>query len=109
MADVVFEATGNPRTVEICINSLRKNGRLVLIGILHEPVTADLSKIVRHELNVKGSICYTWEDYEKSIELVSKGKVKVEPMISHRFKLKDIDKGLEAIHKKQAIKVILKP
>lgn len=109
MADVVVEATGHPSVFQSCIDTLRKHGRMILVGIHHAPVTADISQIVRRELQIKGSICYTWSDYKECIDLVESGKVKVEPMISHTFDLKDIDDAMKIIDERKAIKIILHP
>lgn len=110
MADVIIEATGVASSVEMCIQSLKKNGRLSLAGIFHEPVTiSQLDQVVRKELNVQGSICYTWKDFQSCIDLISAGKVKVDRIVTHELPLKDIAKALELIDKRQAMKVILHP
>lgn len=109
MADVVIEATGHHSVFEMCLDTLKKHGRLSLAGIFHKPAEANIAKIVRKEIQVKGSICYTWKDYKECIDLVASSKVKVDPMISHQYDLKDIAKALEVIKQRKAIKVILHP
>lgn len=109
MADIVFEATGHPSVFEMALSSARKHGTVVMIGIFHEPATANIAQIVRREIQIKGSLCYTWQDYKECIDLVEAGKVRIEPMISHIFDLKDMDKALEVIDERKAIKIILHP
>lgn len=109
MADIVFEATGHPSVFEMALSSARKHGTVVMIGIFHEPATANIAQIVRREIRIKGSLCYTWQDYKECIDLVESGRVRVEPMISHTFDLKDMDKALEVIDQRKAIKIILHP
>ena len=109
MADVVVEATGVPAVVEPCVNSLKKNGRLSLAGIFHAPVPVSLGDIVRRELNLTGSICYTWMDFQACIDLVASGKVAVEPMISHEFPLKQMGQALQIAYRRESIKILLHP
>jgi len=109
MADVVIEATGVPGVIEPCLNSLRKNGRLSLAGIFHQPVAVPLGDIVRREFNIRGSICYTWIDFQDCIDLVSSERVAVEPLITYEFPLKDMAKALEMAYNQKSIKIMLHP
>jgi len=102
-----MEVTGNEETFELCLDSVRKEGRIVLVGINHRPTTSSIEKIVRKEIKIEGSICYTWLDYKECIELVNEGKVLVEPLISHRFNMQDIDLAMKEIDMKRTIKVML--
>lgn len=109
MADVVIEATGVPAVVAPCLNSLKKNGRLSLAGIFHESVPIPLGDIVRRELNLRGSICYTWMDFQACLDLVASGSVIVEPLISHEFPLKQMGKALEIAYRRESIKIMMHP
>ncbi|BBO79913.1 alcohol dehydrogenase [Desulfosarcina ovata subsp. sediminis] len=109
MADVVIEATGVPAVVEPCINSLKKNGRLSLAGIFHEAVPVALGDVVRRELRISGSICYTWLDFQACIDLVAAGKVDLAPMISHEFPLTEMGEALNIAYRRESIKIIMHP
>jgi L-iditol 2-dehydrogenase len=109
MADVIIEATGVPVVVDTCLRSLRKNGRLSLAGIFHQSASIFLGPIVRKEFNIKGSICYTWKDFQDCIELVSSGRVKTKPIITHEFPLTEMAKALELAYNQKSIKIILHP
>ncbi|MGB5822892.1 MAG: alcohol dehydrogenase catalytic domain-containing protein [Proteocatella sp.] len=107
MADIVMEVTGNEEAFSLCLDSVRKEGKIVLIGINHKSTTSNIEKIVRKEIKIEGSICYTWLDYKECIQLVNSGKISVEPLISHHFNLRDIDQAMKEIDMKQTIKVML--
>jgi 2-desacetyl-2-hydroxyethyl bacteriochlorophyllide A dehydrogenase len=109
LPDIVFEASGHPSSVQMCLDSVKANGKIVFIGIQHQSVDLELAKIVRQEIKVEGSICYTWKDYKECIDLVSSGRVDTDNMVTHKFALKDIDKGLEVMKNREAVKVILYP
>jgi 2-desacetyl-2-hydroxyethyl bacteriochlorophyllide A dehydrogenase len=108
MADVIVEATGVSGVMEDCINGLGKNGRLSLAGIFHEPCSLDATAVVRKELQIRGNICYTYNDFSHCIHLLESGKVKTEGVVSHVMDLKDIGEALRLIRERLAIKVILK-
>lgn len=109
MADIVVEATGNHNIFNDTIQAVRKHGQIILIGIFHHDANADIAKIVRKEIIVRGSICYTWQDYKECIDLVNAGRVRVEPIITSRYALKDIDQAMNEIDNGQPIKIILYP
>lgn len=109
MADVIIEATGVAPAVDICLKSLSKNGRLSLAGIFHQKAHIDLAPIVRKEFTIFGSICYTWLDFQACIDLVKMGRIKTKPVISHRFKLKEMDKALNLAYQRKSIKIIIYP
>jgi 2-desacetyl-2-hydroxyethyl bacteriochlorophyllide A dehydrogenase len=109
LPDIVFEASGHPSSVQMCLDSIKANGKIVFIGIQHQSVDLELAKIVRQEIKVEGSICYTWKDYKECIDLVSSGRVDTDNMVTHKFDLKDIGKGIEVMKNREAVKVILYP
>lgn len=108
MADVIIEATGVAGVMPDCINSLGKNGRLSLAGIFHEPCSLDATTVVRKELQIRGNICYTYNDFAHCIYLLNSGRVKTEGVVTHVMDLKDISEALRLIRQREAIKVILK-
>ena len=109
MADVVIEATGVAEVAPVCLGSLRKAGRLSLAGIFHRPSSLDLGDVVRREISITGSICYTWLDFQSSLELVAQGRVQVEPLLSHRLPLVQMGKALEIAQRRESVKIILYP
>ena len=109
MADVVIEATGVSAVVETCLKSLRKNGRLSLAGIFHQPAMISLGEIVRREFNIKGSICYTWIEFQTCIDMLSSERLNVEQIITHEFPLRDMEHALELAYSRKSIKIILHP
>ncbi|SHJ84176.1 L-iditol 2-dehydrogenase [Dethiosulfatibacter aminovorans DSM 17477] len=109
LPDIVFEASGHPSSVQMCLDTVRANGQIVFIGIQHQSIDLEIAKIVRQEIKVEGSICYTWKDYKECIDLVSSGRVDTDNMVTHEFALKDIGKGIEVMKNREAVKVILHP
>jgi len=109
LADIVIEATGNPDAVETACQIASKKGKIVLTGIFHEEARVHPRHIVRKELRIRGSFCYTREDFATCIQLVADGRVRTAPVITHVLPLKEMEKGLQLIKSREAIKVILEP
>ncbi|WP_460001758.1 zinc-dependent alcohol dehydrogenase [Paradesulfitobacterium aromaticivorans] len=109
MADVVIEATGVPEVFPACLKAVRKSGRLGLTGVFHRPTEVLLSQIVKKEITVRGSFCYTWLEFGTCLNLIALGKVRIDKVVSHQLPLSEIGKALEMLSTKEALKVVLEP
>ena len=74
-AEVVFEAIGNPRTMELGFSLLRKGARMCVIGYSHEPVTLSAAKLMYYELEVMGSLGCGAGDYPDVLHLLASGRL----------------------------------
>ncbi len=107
-ADVIFEATGVASTVNEAIGNLGPHGELILVSVYHEPAEIDLLPVLRGELSLKGSFCYTREEFEYAIEMVKAGKINFDGIVS-TTKLDTLDQGFEDEISRKAIKVVAMP
>jgi len=89
--DRSFEAVGLEKTLRQSAECLKKGGICVLIGLFEEPwaVKFPVNLFVQKEIQIRGSRGYCW-DFQKAINLVSNGQVKLAPLISHRRPLTDL-------------------
>jgi L-iditol 2-dehydrogenase len=106
---VVLEATGSAAVFTDCLSVVDKGGIIVVAGIVHELSSFDFAQVVRREIRIAGSICYTWREFRESLRLVADGRVQVMPLITHHLPLQDIGLGLDALKKGEAVKVMLYP
>lgn len=109
MADVVVEATGVASVAADCLSCLKKAGRLSLAGIFHHPSSLDLGDVVRREIAITGSICYTWRDFQACLDLVAQGRVRVDPLISHRMPLENMAEALAIAERRESVKIVFSP
>jgi len=63
-------------------------------------------EILKNELTIKGSFLNPFT-YNRSIEILANNKINVSPLITHKFKLKDIEKAYKTFQKGEAIKIIV--
>jgi L-iditol 2-dehydrogenase len=87
-ADVSFEVVGHGDTVLSAIRSLRKGGTVVLVGNLSPRVELPLQEVVSRELSVLGS-CASNGEIPECIELLARGIVDVDPLITMKATLDD--------------------
>ena len=110
-ADIAIEAIGNPKTMEAAFNTLRKGGRLVVVGYTNEAVTLAASKIMYFEMEVRGSLGCRPVDYPRIIEMVRIGKIRVKELVTHRFPLDEIEQAFDLLrtHDETALRSIVIP
>jgi len=109
-ADVSFEVVGHGDTVLSAIRSLRKGGTVVLVGNLSPRVELPLQEVVSRELSVLGS-CASNGEIPDCIDLLARGVVDVDPIISLRVPLEEGPELFARLYggDKTLMKVIIQP
>jgi L-iditol 2-dehydrogenase len=109
-ADASFEVVGHATTVVNAIRSLRKGGTVVLIGNLSPKVEIPLQEVVSREISVLGS-CASSGEIPECIDLLARGAVDVDPLISLRASLDEAPGLFERLYggDKRLMKVIIQP
>ena len=107
--DLVFEASGNPRSVTQAVNMVRPGGTAVLIGIHPAPAEIPTTQLVRQSKSIIGAYGYDTDTWLRAISLLTTGRVRTEPMITHRLPLTEAVAGFEAAVSREAVKVIFLP
>jgi len=109
--DVVLEMSGNPIAIKQAFESLRPGGRFSILGIPDKPMEIDLGKdIVFKYITVQGIngrlMFSTWH---KTSRFLSSGRLDLEPIITHRFRLEEFEKGMELMQSGNCGKILLYP
>lgn len=110
-ADLAFEVVGISPTLQVAVGCVRKGGSVVLVGNLAPKTDFPLQSVVTRELTLFGS-CSSAGEYPLCLDLISRGVVRVEPMVSAIAPLADgIDwfKRLSAPDGARYMKVVLQP
>ncbi len=106
-ADIAIEAIGNPATMREAFNTLHPGGRLVVVGYSNQEVALNAGRIMYREMEIRGSLGCRPVDYPRVIELVRSGRVQVEPMVTARFPLAEINAGLETLRQGKGIRSVV--
>lgn len=108
-ADVFLEMAGSPEALKDGLATLRPGGRASILGVFSKPVELDISNaIVFKAAKVSGingrKMFDTW--YKTKALLP---KMRLERLVTHRLKLSDIEKGFQALKRREGMKVVLEP
>ncbi len=108
--DVVVEAVGITPAIYSAIDCVKKGGCVVLVGNVSPEVTIPLQKIVSRQIRLQGS-CASSGEYPRAIEVMSKGEIKVKPLITAIAPLTDGPQWFERLHAREPnlMKVVLEP
>ena len=108
--EVAVEAVGIAAALRDAVASLRKGGRLALIGNLSPTVDFPLQSVVTREISVNGS-CASRGEYPTCLELISRGAVDVDALISATAPLADGAEWFQRLYRGESglMKVVLLP
>jgi S-(hydroxymethyl)glutathione dehydrogenase/alcohol dehydrogenase len=111
-ADYTFDATGNVSVMRQALESAHKGwGESIIIGVA--PAGAEIS--TRPFQLVTGR---TWRgtafggasgrtDVPKIVDWYMEGKIEIDPMITHKLKLEDINHGFDLMHEGKSIRAVV--
>ncbi len=95
--DIAIEVIGNPETIQHAYNSVRWGGRVVVVGYTDKDIVINAARLMFREIEIIGSLGCGLQDYPKLIDMIKYGKIKVKDLVSHKFKLAEINKGFELL------------
>ncbi|MGO1182985.1 MAG: 2,3-butanediol dehydrogenase [Micrococcaceae bacterium] len=110
-ADVGFEATSVDVVLNMLFDAVRPGGVIVNESIWGHQPTADLATLVLKELDLRGTIGYSF-DHEATIKLVEEGKIDLKPFITGKIGLDGlIDEGFDTLinRNETAVKILVSP
>ena len=117
--DAVIELAGSKITQVQAIEAVRKLGRVVYCGISYDDLIIPnpaLNRILRGEITVLGA----WNslvsplpinEWKSSLDFVDRGKIKCQPVVSHRFRLEECVQAFDMMYNRKEVfnKVLFKP
>lgn len=109
-ADCALEVVGIAASVQLGISLLRKGGTITLLGNLSPEVPIPVQAVVTKQLRLQGS-CAINGEYPEILELISRGELDMEAILSAEAPLSEGAQWFERLYKKEKglMKVILKP
>jgi len=96
-AHISIDALGHPEILRNSVNSLRKRGKHIQVGIMeadqHDSIIP-VGKIIGRELEILGSHGMQAHRYPAMLEMIHEGKLKPEKLIGKRISLEEAPKEL---------------
>ncbi len=99
-ADVVVEVTSYAtQPVAGALDYVKPGGTIVLAGVKgFKPIPDFVSdKIVLKEISIRGAIGVTVGAYERAIRMLEAGRVPIEKMHTHEFRLRDAETAIRTL------------
>jgi len=108
---VVVECSGaKPLVNKGVYTALRKGGRILMLGLPKNPLHIEnpLPNVIFKSITIKTihgrKIFHTWEESEK---ILASGKIDLNPIVSHRYKLDDWKDAMKTLMGGQAMKILI--
>lgn len=94
--DIVFVAAAVPSLLEMGMDCVAKGGTVLSFAIFQQGTTVPIlaNRICMDEISLIGSYSSTPFEYPTVLELISKGIIQVDSMITHRFKLSELNEAI---------------
>ncbi len=83
--EIAYECVGKAVPLNTCIRSVVRGGDVVVIGVYDEDPRAQMIAVQDKEINLLGSLMYTWDDYHRAVELITKKQVNLKKLQTHHF------------------------
>jgi L-iditol 2-dehydrogenase len=109
-ADAALDAVGATAPIKTCLHAVRKGGSVTLIGNITPTIELLLQNVVSRELTLYG-VCASNGEYPECIDMIARGVIKVDPIISAKAPLLDGPAWFQRLYGKEAglMKVIIEP
>ncbi|KAL2865545.1 NAD(P)-dependent alcohol dehydrogenase [Aspergillus lucknowensis] len=105
--DVSVEASGAEGCAQMAITILKAGGTCIQAGMGKQLTAVPLFLLTAKELNIKGTVRFTPGCYEDAIDLVSRGKVDLKPLITSTYPLTKANEAFSAQHARKDIKIVI--
>ncbi len=109
-ADAAICANPVAATHQQAVGLVRKRGTVVLFGGLPKtsPMTSlDADRIHYHEIKVVGSFSYHPDFHARALELLDRGQVDSDMLITHTFRLEQVEEVFRTLAAGEALKVMV--
>jgi len=109
-ADMAFEAVGVSAAVRSAVGSVRKGGRVVLVGNFSPTIELPLQTVVARQISLLGS-CASQGEYPACLSLMASGKLRMEPILSAEAPLSEGAAWFDRLYHRDPslLKVMLQP
>lgn len=107
--DAALEFIGSPETYRQAIASVRRGGRVVLVGATTQPAALDPVRMFKDEVNITGSYASLQNEIPYLVDLVASNELIVKDMVTHTFALDEINAAVDmlASHKEKSLRGVV--
>jgi len=109
-ADRVMEVVGLPIVQDQAIQSVRPGGRVLVIGLSSERISAPTRRFFREEIEMIGVFAFRKKDVPQAVKLILNRAINLDQLPTETVALDDIHRGIELSKEKKGnlVKVFVK-
>jgi 6-hydroxycyclohex-1-ene-1-carbonyl-CoA dehydrogenase len=101
--DIAFEVIGKPEVMVEAMSTLKAGARFVMVGYSADDVSMPAARIMYREMDIRGSLGCRPVDYHAIVQLVDIGRVVLDPLISNRYSIDDINQGFDDLREEKPV------
>ncbi len=105
--DLVVETVCSPKTLDFSAETVRKKGRILIIGIPEKDFVAPILNILFKEIDLTSTSLYSDAEFELAARYVLENKVDIRSMVTKTFPLRKAAEAFEYKLNEPSIKIIL--
>ncbi|MGY9048394.1 hypothetical protein P775_11590 [Puniceibacterium antarcticum] len=96
--DVALECVGMEASLNACVHAVRRQGRVVQVGLHMKPASIDAMLWALKDITVEATWCYPTQIWPRIARMIAVGAFPVEKVITARIAAEDVvAKGFEAL------------
>ena len=109
--EVLLEFSGNERAIHQGLQALMPGGEARILGIPSDPIRFDLAgELVMRGITAVGIAGRRlYETWHQGSGLIYSGRVDLEPLVTHRFAMRDYAEAFELLERGEGVKAVLYP
>jgi alcohol dehydrogenase/L-iditol 2-dehydrogenase len=108
-ADVVCDASGASRPLDVALKLVKPDGQVTKVGWSPDKTPVDMNPLVQKNVNLQGSFSHNYPVWERVIHLLDAGLTKPELIVGLQTGLDDWKRAFDAMHDGAVIKSVLLP
>jgi L-iditol 2-dehydrogenase len=105
---LVIETAGTATAIQTALDIVAAEGTIATLGIVGK-VEIDGLNVMRKDLTWIGVVSSVKRHFVDAIRILRSGRMRPEQLITHRFRLDDAVAGLDALRRREAVKVMFSP
>ena len=109
-AEVIITACPSPQAQEEALLMSKIRGRISFFGGLpheHSHISFDSNIIHYKEISVYGAFASSHLQFKKALSLLASKKIEAKRFITHKFSLKEIEKGMNMVKEGKTLKAVI--
>jgi L-iditol 2-dehydrogenase len=107
--DVVVECSGSERGIRYGLESVRRGGTFVLVGLRGADVSVRFDLICFHEIVVRSGYASTPRSWDTAMRLIWGEKVDLSPLVSEALPLSQWERAFNSSRARDGVKYVLDP